>query len=225
MIDIILLGPEHEGNIGAICRVMKNFGFMNLVIIDPAVKIGEDARRRAKHANDILKKAKIRTQRVLNNYDYLVGTTSQLGNDYNIPRCTMSPEELCSKIPKKKKVGIIFGRESKGLFNSEIEKCDFLVSIPTQAEYPVMNLSHAVGVILYELAKNKKGKIGENIAPISKKEKDVLLKIVNSSMKNLEFKTKEKKDTQKTIWKKVIGKAMLTKREAFALMGFFRKIK
>ena len=41
----------------------------------------------------------------------------------------------------------------------------------------------------------------------------------------MEFATPEKKQTQKIVWKKMIGKSMLTKREAFALFGFFRKLK
>ena len=36
---------------------------------------------------------------------------------------------------------------------------------------------------------------------------------------------KEKKETQKIIWKRLLGKSFLTKREAFALIGFFKKIR
>jgi len=182
MIDIILIEPENSGNIGAIARVMKNFGFVNLVLINPVGEINKTAMDRACHAKDVLKKAKIRTNRVLKNYDYLVGTTAKLGNDYNIPRCPVYPEELRDKIMrprnKKRKMGLVFGREGKGLFNSEIEKMDFLVTIPTSKIYPVMNLSHSVSVILYELSKQDSDnikKVGDNIPPITKKEKEILL--------------------------------------------------
>ena len=47
---------------------------------------------------------------------------------------------------------------------------------------------------------------------------------MNKVLDKLEFSTKEKKDTQKKVWKRVIGKAMLTKREAFSVMGFLRKL-
>jgi len=33
-----------------------------------------------------------------------------------------------------------------------------------------------------------------------------------------------KKDIHKRVWKRVLGKSFLTKREAFALFGFFRKL-
>ena len=50
MIEVILFEPEHPGNVGAIARVMKNFGFSSLVLINPKCKIDEECRRRAVHA-------------------------------------------------------------------------------------------------------------------------------------------------------------------------------
>ena len=53
----------------------------------------------------------------------------------------------------------------------------------------------------------------------------LILKYFNKILNGLDFSTKEKKETQKIVWKRVIGKALLTKREAFAIMGFLRKFK
>jgi tRNA C32,U32 (ribose-2'-O)-methylase TrmJ len=36
---------------------------------------------------------------------------------------------------------------------------------------------------------------------------------------------KEKKETEKKIWKSIIGKSFISKREALGLMRFFRKVK
>ena len=41
---------------------------------------------------------------------------------------------------------------------------------------------------------------------------------------NIKFSTPGQKETQKSVWKRVIGKAMLTKREAFAIMGLLNKL-
>ena len=223
MVDIILMEPAVSGNIGAIARVMKNFGFSRLVLVNPKCKhLSQEARNRAKHANDILENARVLKR--VGRYDYLIGTTAKLGRDYNMPRCGLSPSELAGKLGqvKKAKVGLLFGRESSGLLNSEIAKCDFVVTIPASKEYYTLNLSHSVAIILYELSKENHT---EHIAPISSVEKRVVLKMVDGVLNKLDFSTKEKKETQRTLWKKIIGKAMLTKREAFALLGFLRKIK
>ena len=229
MIEIILMEPEISGNIGAIARVMKNFGFKDLVLINPKCDhLSQEARNRAKHANDLLRNAKIEKKGYLKSYDYLIGTTASLGTDYNIPRSPISPEQLGEKLSaiKKSKIGLLFGREGQGLTNKEIQKCDFIVTIPTPKEYPTLNISHSLSIILYEIFKklNKKTTIS-HISPASKKEKEIILKLVDDVLNRLEFATKEKKETQRIIWKRMIGKAMLTKREAFALLGFLRKVK
>ena len=59
---------------------------------------------------------------------------------------------------------------------------------------------------------------------IEKKDNDILLKIINGVLDSTEFPTKEKKETQRKVWKRVIGKSMLSKKEALALMGFFKKM-
>ena len=66
MISVILIEPQIEGNIGAIARSMKNFGFSKLILVNPKCKIGTETRNRAKHANDITPKTKKITPKELN---------------------------------------------------------------------------------------------------------------------------------------------------------------
>ncbi|MBW2968653.1 TrmJ/YjtD family RNA methyltransferase [Candidatus Woesearchaeota archaeon] len=227
---IILIKPSKSGNLGAIARAMANFNFKDLILVNPKCKkTSITAKKRAKHAQQILKNAKIRKS--LPKLHTLIATTSQLGTDYNIKRSPINLEQLKQKISKlnKKslsKIGLVFGPEGEGLSNEEINKCDFVLTIPANKSYPVLNLSHAVAVTLYELSKimiNKK--VDEHITLASESDKNQLLKIVKNKLNRIKFSTVSKKQTQLTVWKKIIGKAFLTKREAFALMGFFKKIK
>src|SRR5208283_3503570 len=59
-IDIVLVEPLYEGNVGFAARVMKNFGFSRLVLINPC-RLGEEAKARASHAQDVLKSAEVCT--------------------------------------------------------------------------------------------------------------------------------------------------------------------
>lgn len=231
MLSIVLIEPEYPSNIGAIARAMANFDFNDLVLIHPKCNhLDKEAILRAKHSSfKILKNAKIRDFSYLNSFDYLVGTTSRIGTDYNIPRSPINIErflKILNKINNKKaKIALLFGRDGAGLNNREIQKCDFIVSIPTSPKYAALNISHAAAILLYEIFKNSKNsKIGENIAFANKKDKDVVLNYVCRALDKMSFQTKTKKETQKKIWKRVIGKSMLTRREAFALCGFFKKI-
>jgi TrmH family RNA methyltransferase len=227
MISVVLMEIATPGNLGAVARVMKNFDLSDLVLINPKCNhLDIDAISRAKHAKDILKKAKVKSFSYLKQFDYLIATTALIGTDYNIPRSPMTPEQLAEKLPRKGKIAVIFGREASGLTNKEILMCDFVVAVPTSKKYPTLNIGHAASIIFYELfKKNGKNKLNGHIALAAKKEKGIILKLIDDVLNNIKFQTKEKKETQKILWKRMIGKSFLTKREAFALMGFFRKIK
>ena len=234
MISIILIEPENAGNTGAIARCMANFGLKNLVLINPKCDIlSKEAMDRAVHAKEILKKAKVKNPDFLESFDYLIATTAKLGTDYNIPRSPLSPGKLAEKLAEISdisKIGLVIGRESCGLTNDEIKMCDFVCTIPTSCKYPTMNISHAVAVILYDIFNaraevSKKERIGEHIIPAGRKDKEAFFKELHNLLDKIDFSTKEKRETQKIVWKKLIGKSFLTKRELFALFGFVRKIK
>jgi len=226
MISVVLVEPENAGNIGAIARVMKNFDFSDLVLVNPKCDIrSSECIARAKHAKDVLDNASV--VKKIPKYDYVIATTSQLGTDYNIPRSPINPEQLAEKIAKvkDKKIAILFGREGEGLSNKEILSSDFVVTIQTSRKYPTMNLSHSIAVILYEIHKNiGSSKVGEHIKPVGEAEKKQMNKMFNQAIGKLGFLTEDNKETQRRVWKRIIAKSFMTNREAYAVMGFLRKI-
>jgi TrmH family RNA methyltransferase len=206
---------------------MKNFGFRRLILIEPKCDhLEPGAIIRAKHGKDVLKNAVIVKKDFLKTLDYIIGTTSRVGTDYNIPRSPIRPEQLSDCLKRAKgNIAILFGRESIGLKNNEILMCDFIVSIPATKKYSSLNISHAVGIILYELfKKSSKIKHESHFLPATKKEREVIMIYLNKILNSMDFQTQSKKETQKKVWKRIIGKALLTKREAFALIGFLRKL-
>lgn len=233
MITLILVEPENPGNTGAILRSMKNFDFNSIVLVNPQFGINsEELRNRAKWAGDLIKKIKIRKydmKKLKKDFDYLIATTAKLGTDYNLLRTPINAEQLADKIAgidKKTKIGILIGREGSGLNNEEIRVCDFAVTIPASKEYGTMNVSHATTLILYEIFKKQETEhIISHITPITAKEKEQIQKMIENTLDKMYFATKEKKETQRLLWQKIISKSMLSKREAYALMGFLKKIK
>jgi TrmH family RNA methyltransferase len=227
MIEVILIEPTKPENLGSVARAIKNFDFSKLILIKPKVKkTHERALIVAKHGKDILKKAKVEDFSYLKKVDYLVGTSAILGSDYNIPRNPINVEQLGSKLSeiKKTRIGILIGREGPGLNNKEINMCDILVTIPASKKYPTLNISHSVAIILYEIFKKTGDKSNSHIKFADKKDKEIIMEYFNKILDKIKFSTKDKKETQKKVWKRVFGKSMLTKREAFSVMGLLRKI-
>ncbi len=156
-LKIVLVEPSIEGNLGAIARNMLNFGFDDLHIVSPQLIIGEEARKRAKHAGRVLENATIHSKldEAIDDCSLVIGTSGKREfGDRIMTRHFIDPEEISEKIyTNSGKVALIFGPEGKGLTQSELISCDLLTSIPTWEGYPIMNLSHSVSVILYELHK------------------------------------------------------------------------
>lgn len=221
---IILVEAKKSGNIGAVARVMANFGFDDLILVNPKCKkTSKEAIGRAKHGISVLKKAKVVNR--VPKMDTLIATTAMLGTDYNIPRSPISPEQLAGIIQPNADVGIVFGREGSGLTNEEVLACDFVCTIPSSKKYPTLNLSQSVAVICYELSKNLPiTKVNEHILFATGVEKRQLMKMLDRVLGRLPFRNDRKRETQRKVWKRMIGKSFLTKREAYALMGFFKKL-
>lgn len=227
---MVLVGPNNSGNVGAVARVMANFGFSKLILVEPRCEIDEVARNRAKHAQSILNKSKVMSfSEVLESHDVCVATTGIRCTDYNVVRSPIVLQDAVPKLlglSKSGSIALIFGREDAGLSNDELRLADFVVTIPSSDKYSILNLSQSVGIFLYALASSKfQPEIDKVHKLASKREKDELLDQINRIVEFTKFRTVDEKKTQLLVWKKIIGKANPTKREAYALIGFLKKIK
>jgi len=219
----VLVEPKYEGNIGSVARVMKNFGFKELVLVKPP-PLGDFCRAMASHAGDVLNNCKTVDvfEDAVKNSNIIVGTTGITGEsgDEHIRMPFFTPKELGEKLHGKKgSVSLVFGREDAGLSNEEIRKCDMIVSIPTCTEYPVMNLSHAVAIILYELSDISSGKI--ELAKHDDLER--FYEHCQSILNQIDY-PKHKRNKTYLMLRRIFGRAMLTGREVQTFRGILRKI-
>ncbi len=219
---VVLVEPKYEGNIGSIARVMKNFGFEELVIIKPPA-LGDFARAMASHAFDVLEKArKVETlEEAIENASLIVATTAVKSGKYGFERKPVfTPEELRKKLEGKSGVvALLFGREDTGLTNKIIESCDIVVNIPTNPEYPVMNLAQAAGVMLYELSRTEGGKI--ELA--SHQSLEQFYAHINQLLAKVEYPKYKRRKTILML-RRICGRAELTEQEIFTLRGILRSI-
>lgn len=164
---IILIGTSHPGNLGAICRSMLNYGFDNLRLVSPKCEhLDVEARNRAKHAGRILQEAQVydNLEQSISDCSLVVGTSGkrEVGTKTTFRHFTY-PWEFSQRISDfTGRVALIFGEEGKGMSTEDLDKCDFLATLPTWEGYPITNLSHAVNAFVYELHKyrviNNQGK-------------------------------------------------------------------
>jgi tRNA/rRNA methyltransferase len=225
MFHIVLVEPRYDGNVGSVARVMKNFGFRNLVVVN-GPEIGPEGRKNSMHALDILQKAeRVKTfEELTGKFDLLIGTTAKCGGDANNLRTPVFPDELAKAFDSTGKIGLLFGREDYGLLNPEIDQCDMLVTIPASREYPTLNLSHSVAIILYELAKeeNRRKASGKKYKLLNQVEKDTLLRYYDGLVDIIRDQEFEQTIAKRT-FRQLIGRAFMSGREAKTMTGVFRK--
>ncbi|MFT4343423.1 MAG: RNA methyltransferase [Candidatus Woesearchaeota archaeon] len=230
MIDVILLEPEHEGNVGAVCRAMANFGFYRLIVVNAQCDLTRDAFfQHAKHAQG---KVSVIHRKRIPSYDLLIGTTAKVSDDYNVERTPVASRDLAGYIEKyvrsskntKKRIGLLFGREGNGLSNEELARCDIVSVIDADAIYPTLNLSHAAAIYLYDLHSVLHPKtVLKSIEYVTQDEQKRLIRMM-SKIVALHFPAGSKRDVQRTIWRNVLRRAVLSKREAFGMMGLLRRV-
>jgi len=224
---VILVNPKYGGNVGAIARNMMNFGVDELRIVGNKEILNNEAYIRAVHAKNILNNAKFydNLNDAIGDIDFVVGTSGAVSGDRNLKRVPITPRELAEKHKTLDgKLGVVFGREDDGLSNKELELCDLFVSIPTSEEYPIMNLSHAVSVILYELYLSSiESPYNVKMREASKLEKDVLLNLFNDFVDNIKYIPEYRKELCKTIFKRIISRAFISGKEANTLMCVFKR--
>ena len=220
-IDIVLVAPIYEGNVGFCARVMKNFGFSRLVLIDPC-QLGNEAKARASHAQDVLAAAETcSVEDVFARSNIVVATTGTVSKSvcHAMRMPFYSPKELRERVKDADgRISILFGRENWGLNNKEVKRSDMICTIPTADEYPILNLSHAVGVLCYELADMPL----PAFRLASPTDMGYLYRHIDRYLDVIHHPAFKRENTMILI-RRILGRANLTTREASTLHGLLRR--
>ena len=152
-IRIVLVGTQHPGNIGSAARAMKTMGLSQLVLVAPQRYPDPEAIALAAGADDILSQARVvaTLADALADCTYVIGTSAR-ARTVSLPEFTprVAAEQLLVK-SQQSPVALLFGPERTGLLNQDLQLCHACVLIPSNPEYPSLNLAAAVQILSYEI--------------------------------------------------------------------------
>jgi TrmH family RNA methyltransferase len=208
-------------------RGMWNFGLRDLWIVRPKAQIGLEAQMRAAHARHVLESARVvsKIREATQGCEAVAGTTSVTSRSTkNVLRMAITPKRFAETASSSNgQLAIMFGRESSGLNNEELEACDFLISIPSSPEYRALNVAHAGAIIFYELFTAATSGSSESSSTLaSNPAKNQLLRYFNQITKEARVPT-YRRDLSVRAFRSMVVRAMPSRREATLLMGVLRR--
>lgn len=152
-VRIVLVNTSDCRNIGSAARAMKTMGLSQLVLVDPIEMPNGQAQALAAGATDVLANAKVVStlSEAIDDCGLVVGTSAR---SRTLPWPMLEPRGCGEKMiaeASEYPVALVFGRESSGLTNDELQLCHFHVQIPANPEYSSLNLAMAVQTLSYEV--------------------------------------------------------------------------
>lgn len=164
-IRITLTNTTHPGNIGSAARAMKTMGVTDLRLVNPEDYPRADATAMASGAHDVLANAPVCStlEEAIGECEVVFGTSARMRG---IPMPVLDAREaaaLALDAARTGPVAFLFGRERHGLTNDEMQRCRYLVNIPSNPAYSSLNLAASVQVITYELRMAELALTGEGV--------------------------------------------------------------
>ena len=229
-IRVVLLHTSHPGNIGASARALKTMGLTRLYLVNPKEFPSNKATELAASAQDVLEKVVIcqSLAEAVADCVLVFGTGSEartLVSPIITPR--QAAEEVMQQF-QDQEVAFVFGRESHGMSNAEMQLCQKQIQIPGNAEYCSLNLAAAVQIITYELRRasllrtEQKSLATENLA--SNQEMEGFYQHLETVMQKVGYYDVNKPYSRMSRLRRIFNAAQLQKKEIDLLRGFLLAI-
>jgi tRNA/rRNA methyltransferase len=230
-LTVVLVKPQGPLNIGSVCRSMMNFGFSRLRLVDPCAEYKSlEAKKMALGAFSILEQAEIfdDLSAALHDIHIAFGTTRRFGK-YRKNFCTPSTAATqINALDDQTRSALVMGTEDSGLETKDLERCQHFITIPTHRDYPSMNLSHSLSILVYEIAMaSEAGKrfhdpIPQKLAP--GKEVEHMFGHMRKTLQDIDFLDHQNPDHILRTFRRLFGSAGLTPRDIKIIRGLMSRI-
>ena len=226
-VQVVLVRPEHPGNIGAAARAMKNMGFSALHLAAPHCgHFTPEALAMAYGARDVLDGARVHATlaEAVADARWVVGLSMPRPGRSTPARLAEAAPEIV-RHARTHDVALVFGSEIAGLSNDDLAACHQIVAIPTDPAQPSLNLAQAVLLACYELARAEPPPAGSDPAPplAAAAELDGLHRHLAETLRVIDFLRPPHDRHLLRDFRAMIARARLDPREVRILRGILRQ--
>jgi tRNA/rRNA methyltransferase len=229
----VLVRPQIAANLGATARAMRNLGLSDLVLVAPQADPSDPhARQLSTHGEAILQRARVVADFGESVADcVLVAATSARTGGLFRAQSLGPPEEVLPHLAEALPAGpcaLVFGPESSGLTNAEVARCHHLIHIPTDPDYPALNLAQAVAICLYELRRawqRRAEPAAPPEPPAAFAAQERVFAHLRTALEEIHFLYGPKADALMHALRHLLGRARPTDMEIGVLHGLARQIR
>jgi tRNA/rRNA methyltransferase len=223
-LGIVLVEPRNPMNVGAVARIMHNFGLQRLVLVRPQVSVADEkAIATAHQSGHILEQARIvdSLAEACADAEYTIATTNRDRRE-NRPVLTVRELPRLLETQRVKRLDLVFGSETTGLTNEDIYFCDNIATIPTAHPQTALNLAQAVAVFAYELSNVPQS---DTVADLAiKSEKMRLRAAIQEVLDASRFRSAHTTEHFVSLLLRSLNRAMLEKRDINAWLKYHRHL-
>ncbi len=218
-LSVAMVEPRFGLNIGYVARTMENFGAGSLFIVGRD-SVPQSAFRFASHGEGVVRSVRfVSLRRLRKMFDLVVGTTAIVSEGGRNPvRKSVCPARLALLGVEPSRMVILLGRDTTGLRAEELELCDMVVHIPTGTDYPTLNISHALAIILYSLSASS----SPEVPPVKREYTKRALEDFSEVLGLCGYPSR-KKPMAVEIMRKALIQSRLRQEEVVAMIGVFRR--
>ena len=226
-LSIVLVEPQSPGNVGMVCRAMRNFGLSDLRLVNPCPLDHPEALKFAVSAKELLASARIYAtlSDAVADSPNTVATTRRHGK---YRQEIFTPGEIVSMAAPEllsNRLALVFGREDSGLTTDEVALCRWHATIRTAEEYGSLNLAQAVLVFCYELYQRLSDwKPNETRELVKPDELEPMYQQMESTLLKVGFLKPENPAHIMRTFRRLFARADLDSREVAILRGMFSQI-
>ena len=153
---VCLVRPQMGENIGAVARVLLNFGLVSLRLVAPRdAWPNPKAEQVAVGADRVLKGARVewRLEDALRDATLVVGATARpRGLEKPVWGPRQTAENLRAAIAAGERPIVMFGPEAAGMETEEIARADAILTLPVNPGFASLNLAQSVAVFAFAFA-------------------------------------------------------------------------
>jgi TrmH family RNA methyltransferase len=236
---VVLYEPQNDINIGNVVRAAKNLTIRNIRLVRPASADHSVIAISAPKADDVLREMKrfSTLDEAIADCTCVIGLTARARKGAWVVAGPEAGAADALRHMEDGPVALLFGREDHGLPNHALDRCDTVVTIPTDPEYSSLNLGQAVLLMCWEVVRSRRALQGVAVQldpedrsantefePVTRGQLERLFERIDETLREVGFYKSQNDEHVLRSVRSVFLRSHLDRRELSIWLGIFKEI-